>query len=216
MLFVATVVMAQTAPPAPKGDATITSDELVLQDSGAKSVFRGNVVLKQDPYTLFADRMERKRDGGVVEVFGNVHGSWTSEKGERLLATGQRGRYVPETQTIELWEKAKLTRWETAVDTTPVVVKAHYFIAYRDEKTVWAKKNVFMEQGIRMKAQSDFARYDQVEQALHLWGDKQVAIHVEDAKGKADFLSDKAKVTLTPKGARLMDRVTGHVVPSKT
>lgn len=211
-LFVAQGIASD--PPKPSSEATITSDELELHDNGAKTVFRGHVVLTQEPYILTANRMERVRDTEVVNAFGNIKGTWISEKGEKMVATGERGRYNPKEETIELWDRPKLTRWETAKDTAPVVVTADYFIAYKNEKMLLAKKDVHMTQD-RMSAKSHFAKYDQNEQMLHLWGPGQVEIHVEDNKSQGDFLSDRARLSLSPKGARLMDRVTGHVIPVK-
>jgi lipopolysaccharide transport protein LptA len=212
-----TVSVVQAAdPPKPRGDATITSDELELVEGGAQTVFQGRVVLTQDPYVLTANRMVRARDTGIVEAFGNIKGTWIAEKGEKMQASGERGRYVPGKETVELWERAKLMRWETATDTAPVVVTAKYFIAYRAENIVLAKENVHMEQRPRVKAQSEFAKFDQNERMLHLWGGDRVRIWVEDGRGVGDFEAERARISLSPKGARLMDRVKGHVIPSKT
>ena len=82
LLIVPTAISVAAAKPKAKTPATITSDDLELRDNGAVTIFTGHVVLKQDPYLIHADRMERTK------------GIWTAPdfiKGERL-SDGQKER----------------------------------------------------------------------------------------------------------------------------
>ena len=80
--------MSSFAVPPPAAEATITSDELEMLDNGARSIFRGHVELKQDPYLLLSDRMERIKETGVVVAKGHVHGSWAGPKGTWCWRSG--------------------------------------------------------------------------------------------------------------------------------
>src|SRR5579864_7779438 len=75
-------------PPPSNAEATITSDQLELLDNGARSVFTGHVVLKQDPYLLLADRMIQTKATGIVDAYGHIQGTWITDKGEKVLAEG--------------------------------------------------------------------------------------------------------------------------------
>ena len=95
-----------------------------------------------------------------------------------------------------------------------MIVTADRFIADQPQKTVWAKQNVHIVQGTRIDARSEEARYRTQEQILDLGGPGHVRIHLEDGRGKGDFISDKAWMSLDPRHAQLIDRVQGHVIPA--
>src|SRR5438552_619671 len=109
-LELAVCVYGAAPPSAP--EATITSDELEILNNGAKTVFTGHVILKQVPYVLLADRMVQTKATGIVEAAGHIHGTWTGPSGEKIVATGTHARYTPAAKSIELWDDARLTRWE--------------------------------------------------------------------------------------------------------
>jgi hypothetical protein len=113
----------------------------------------------------------------------------------------------------ELWGRAKVTRWETSVDTAPVVVTGERFTANRIEGTILVSTGVVITQSDRAKVRCDFAKYVEKEKAIHFWGTGPVFVHFADARGQADFKGDRGLVTLEPKRARLIDRVQGHVIP---
>jgi len=200
-------------PSKPKGEAVITSDQLEIQDNGARTVFTGHVVLTDPPYVLRADRMVQAKKTGIIDAHGHIEGTWISETGEKLVAIGKDGEYRPAEKTTELWGNAKLTRWETAVDTIPVVVTADRFITHENEHEVLARFHVHMTQGPDKWATSDEARFDQQASTVHLWGSHQVLVHWRDAKGISDFYGDKGTLVLQPKKAQLIDHVHGHVIP---
>jgi lipopolysaccharide assembly outer membrane protein LptD (OstA) len=106
-----------------------------------------------------------------------------------------------------------MTRWETAVDTMPVIVTADRFVAHENEHEVLAHNNVHIAQGPNKWAASDEARFDQTASTLFLWGTRPVFVHWADLKGISDFHGDKGTVTLKPKQARLMNHVQGHIIP---
>src|SRR5439155_10293555 len=64
-------------------EATIASDELELRNNGEVTIFKGHVILKQDPYQVSSDRMVRTKATGIVEAAGHVKGTWISPKGEK-------------------------------------------------------------------------------------------------------------------------------------
>jgi len=82
---------------------TLTSDELEIQDNGAKTLFTGNVVLRRQGQTLFADRMIRFGDKGPVEATGRVRGVGIGEQGERIEIAGKKARYEPAQERIFIW-----------------------------------------------------------------------------------------------------------------
>ena len=208
------------AEPAPAAkNAEITSDRLQIQKSGEETLFRGNVLLKQVEQWIEADEMTRYRLTGIAEARGHVRGTWFSPGGEKIIGRGDKARYAPLAQTTDLWGKhpyATLTRWETAIDTMPVVMHALHFTAKQQENIVLAHANVIILQTPRFEGRSDEARYNRTDGTLEMWGHnhKQVQIHLNDRKGSGDFLADKAWMVLSPRKARLTGRVTGHVIPS--
>ena len=200
----------------PQGETTIRSDELELKDNGERTIFRGNVVLAQPPYTLLADEMVQTRATEIVDAKGHIRATWLRETGEKIVATGRRGRYNPAKKITELWNQATVTRWETAVDTMPVKLSADRFTALETEDVVWASSNVFVRQGTRMWAKADEAKLVRAEERVYFWGRKRPArIHYEDAQGMTDFNSWDGWISMNPKRARLMREVKGHVVPRK-
>jgi lipopolysaccharide export system protein LptA len=212
LLLTGLAVQAAT-PPAPTSEATIRSDELELQDNGAFTVFMGNVVLRQDPYLLKADRMVRSKATQIVDVKGRVKGTWNADTGEKFVAVGDFGRYSPTTEITELWGRSKVTRWETAKDTAPVVVTAERFIADRRAGTVRAVGKVEVVQSTTSRVRCEEALYVQKEQTIHLSGPGGVFVHWEDARGISDFKGEKGRVILQPRSARLMEQVKGRVIP---
>jgi len=197
-------------------DAEITSQLLQLDKGGALTRFFGDVRLTQKTQWLEADRMTRSRLTGIAEAEGNVRGTWFSQKGEKIYVTGVRARYSPLAQTTELWGDAplsQLTRWETAVDTSPVVIRSQYFMARQKSNDVSAKGSVVITQAPRFEAHSDEARYDRTAGVLEMWGRQRVQIHVDDAKGRSNFESDRAWIQINPKRSRLSGNVKGRVVP---
>ncbi len=88
---------------APKGEATITSDELELQNNGEITIFTGHVVLKQDDYLIQADRMVRTKATGIVDADGHVVGTWISPKKEKIVVNGDHARYQPASTVVEIW-----------------------------------------------------------------------------------------------------------------
>jgi len=193
--------------------ATITSDELEIRDNGALTFFRGHVVLKEDPYLLHSDEMIRTKATGVVEAHGHLDGTWLSDKGEKIKAYGKKGRYTPMPQVTDLWDEARLIRWETVRDTQPVQLTSDHVTAYHQEREFYAKGHVVITQDPKMLSRSDEANYDQKIQTIHLYGPTRVFVHVADAKGSGDFTGEEGWVTLAPKTARLVGQVQGHVIP---
>jgi lipopolysaccharide transport protein LptA len=90
-------------------EATITSDELELQNNGEVTIFRGHVVLKQDPYEVRADRMVRTKATEVVDANGHAVGTWISAKGEKVRVEGEQARYQPSAHTVEVWGAQQVT-----------------------------------------------------------------------------------------------------------
>lgn len=89
-------------------EATITSDELELQNNGEVTIFRGHVVLKQDPYEIRADHMVRTKATGLVNADGHVMGTWVSAKGEKVQVQGDEALYKPAVETVEIWGKGRV------------------------------------------------------------------------------------------------------------
>src|ERR1700687_31688 len=81
-------------------EATITSDELELQNNGEITIFSGHVVIKQDPYEVRSDRMVRTKVTGVVNAVGHVIGTWISPKKERVRVEGEQARYFPDLESL--------------------------------------------------------------------------------------------------------------------
>jgi lipopolysaccharide transport protein LptA len=204
-----------TLPAAPaQSDATISSDEMELINNGERTVFSGHVVLTRTPYVLTADKMTRYKDG-IVEGEGHIVGSWSQDKGEKTQATGQQARYNPQAQTTELWGHPKLSHWESASDTAPLEVTTQRFIVYHDKRQLHAVDDVKIRRADTFLAQSDRAQFDETTKILSLWcqGQNQTVIDFKDPKGSGHFLSDRARLYVSPKRAQLLDRVTGHIIP---
>jgi len=89
-------------------EATITSDELEIQNNGERTIFRGHVVLVQTPYEVHSDQMVRVKETGVVNADGHVVGSWVSPKSEHVRIDGEQAVYDPATQTVQIWGKQQV------------------------------------------------------------------------------------------------------------
>jgi LPS export ABC transporter protein LptC len=185
-----------------------------LINNGAKSVFTGHVQLIKEAYVLTADRMTRIESTGLVEAEGHIVGTWLKPTGEKTTATGEEARYNPQTQTTELWKDARLMHWESASDPQPLVVTAERFIAHHDEHSLEAQNDVTIRRAGMFESHSDAAKYLQNEEVIHLWGERKTTIQVVDAQGSGNFLSDRAQLYLSPRRARLIDQVTGHLIPA--
>ncbi len=85
--------------------ATITSDELELQNNGELTTFRGHVVLTQPPYEVRSDKMTRTKSDGLVKASGHVVGTWLSPKKEKVRVESEEALYAPNLETVELWGK---------------------------------------------------------------------------------------------------------------
>ena len=198
-------------------EATITSDELEIRNNGEATFFRGHVILKEEPYLLHSDQMVREKATGIVTANGHLDGTWLSEKGEKVKAYGEEGRYDPQVPQTELWGgHPELIRWETSADTTPVHIVADRFIALHQQHEFVALGNVVITQKPKVLTRSDKARYEQKVQTVYLEGPARVFVHIADAKGSGDFTGDKGWVTLEPKTAHMEGRVQGHIDPGQT
>ena len=201
----------------PAAEATITSDELEMRDNGEETFFRGHVILKEDPYLLHADQMIRTKRTGIVTAHGHLKGTWLSEKGEKVAAFGDDGRYEPDLPKTELWGgKPEMIRWATAADTEPVHIVADHFEALHAEHEFYALGHVVITQKPKILTRSDKANFDQKAQIIHLYGPTRVFVHIADAKGAGDFTGDKGWMTLAPRTAHMEGHVIGHVDPGKT
>ena len=94
--------------PAFAAEATITSDELELQHNGDISLFRGHVVLNQDPYEIHADLMTRTKVDSMVNAEGHVVGTWVSAQHEKVRVEGESARYDPNKHNAEVWGKQQV------------------------------------------------------------------------------------------------------------
>jgi len=92
----------------PDTPATITSDELELQNNGALTIFQGHVVLTQGPYEVRSDRIVRTKADGRVDARGHVVGSWVSPKKEKVRIVSEEAAYDPSKETVELWGKTQV------------------------------------------------------------------------------------------------------------
>jgi hypothetical protein len=196
----------------------ITSELMQIEKGGETTLFKGNVLLKQLSHWIEADRMTRTKLTGVANARGHVKGTWTSDKGEKIIGLGDAARYSPLTQTTELWgdhRAASLTRWETVKDTAPVVIHALHFTAYQKENRLFADRNVVITQIPRFEGHSSQAVYDRTSEKLDMYGPSRVQVHIEDGKGRGDFIGDRASMTMNPRHVRMMGNVTGHVIPSE-
>jgi lipopolysaccharide export system protein LptA len=146
-------IPAHAAEPA-KGtqpETTIVSDALHLKKGGQETLFKGNALLKQLEQWIKADEITRYRLTGIAEAHGHVRGTWFSPQGEKIIGTGDQARYVPLTQTTDLWSRkgpATLTRWETVRDTAPVVMQALHFTAKQQENVMLAHDQVVINQAV--------------------------------------------------------------------
>jgi hypothetical protein len=102
----------------------------------------------------------------------------------------------------------------------PYVLKAHRMTRTQDVGLVEAEGRVVGTwrdpAGGRLEALGDRARYDPQSDTAELWTDlpHRVVMNWKDAKGSGHFLSDRAFLFVTPKRVRLIDHVTGHIVPT--
>jgi lipopolysaccharide export system protein LptA len=195
-------------------EATISSDEMELLNNGAMTIFSGHVVLERPPYVLKADRMTREKTSGVVQSQGHIVGTWTQENGQKTVAEGSRASYVPGTETTELWGNPRVRHWDNAADMTPLEVTADRFIAQQREQMLYAKTNVWIRRGTQVQARSEEGQLDQAQQVVQLTGRTPVQIDWADAQGTAHFTGERAVLYLSPRHARLMDNVKGHIVPA--
>lgn len=83
--------------------ATITSDELELQNNGEVTIFRGHVILKQEAYEIRAHQMKRLKNTGNVEASGQVVGTWISAKQDKVRVESDEALYRPASDTVDLW-----------------------------------------------------------------------------------------------------------------
>jgi len=168
-------------------EATIRSYELELRDNGALSIFSGNVVLTQEPYTIKADRMTRKKSTGTVVALGRVRALRAEPGGGRTLAVGERAIYRPTAAgpEVELWDHSGFTHWETAADTMPVKATADHFLGRAEESALWARGNVRIHQGKRLSTVSEEAKFNQKAGSLDLWGTQPVEVSVRDSREPA-------------------------------
>jgi len=101
--------LVRAASIASASDATISSDELELQDNAEVSIFKGHVILKQDAYEIHADRMVRTKKTGIVHAVGHVVGRWISEKGEKVRIEGDSAVYQPVHKTVDVDAKPQVS-----------------------------------------------------------------------------------------------------------
>ena len=207
------IVWCDMEPSKPKGEATITSDELEMQDNGARTVFTGHVVLRDPPYVLRADRMVQTKKTGIVDTYGHVEGTWISETGEKLVAIGRDGEYRPAEKTTELWGECQADAMGDGRGYHSLCGYTIVLLPMKIRMEVLARHHVHMSQGPDKWATSDEARLDRSTSTLYLWGSHQVLVHWQDAKGVSDFYGDHGTLVLHPKKAQLIDHVHGHVIP---
>ena len=102
-LILSAVLFSSLASGLYAAQATITSDELEIQNNGEVTTFSGHVILKEKPYEIRADRMVRMKSDAHVDAKGHVVGTWLSAKGEKVHIEGDQARYEPESHTVEVW-----------------------------------------------------------------------------------------------------------------
>ena len=96
LLVLATPALAQSP-------VNVTADELALEQERSMAVFTGNVVVKRDDLTLWADRVEvQYGSGGVQEIKELVATGKVRLKTRDQDATSSRATYNPSTQILRM------------------------------------------------------------------------------------------------------------------
>jgi len=72
------------------------------------------------------------------------------------------------------------------------------------------------DNGAKLETNGDFAQYNPGTQIAELWTKpgKQVTVKWNDERGSGNFFGDKAQLFVESKTVRLVDHVTGHIVPA--
>ncbi len=103
-------VFGQAAASSPGAPVTLDSDTLEIVDNGARSIFSGHVVLKQDDSVVYADRMVRSGQDGPVVATGRVRGiSRGEKKDQQVEILGTKARYEPVLKQVFVWGSPRVT-----------------------------------------------------------------------------------------------------------
>lgn len=106
------------------------------------------------------------------------------------------------------------------LERTPYTLKADRMTRYQSTGLADAEGKVVgtwvKPKGEAATTQGDYARYNPQTEMAELWAKpgRQITVDWKDAQGTAHFQGDRGVLFLASKRVRLIDRVTGHVIPT--
>jgi lipopolysaccharide export system protein LptA len=123
---------------------------------------------------------------------------------------------------MELIDNGKTTVFHghVVLDRPPYKLRANKMTRFQDSEIVDVEGNVIITgvspEGEQTEARGQFGRYNPATDTADLWTRPQEKVMVkwEDAGGQGQFFSEKARVYISQKRARLMNAVTGHIIPA--
>jgi lipopolysaccharide assembly outer membrane protein LptD (OstA) len=133
----------------------------------------------------------------------------------------------PDETTITSDQMELIDNASRTVFTGNVVLKSESYVLNADKMTRYRTTGIVEAEGHvvgtwtkptgeKTKATGDYARYNPQTEIAELWGDpgRQITLDWQDRRGSGRFVSDRALVNVSPRRARLIDRVRGHVIPA--
>lgn len=189
----------------------ITGKQMVIKDSGKKTIFTGNAKVTRENNTVVADKMIYYKDKEYVDAMGNIKFSTKNDDGSVVNAYSQKAYYNIKDYSGKLWDGNPKVEYITKDSKDKVFLYAQEIELNKDFESVVAKDNVRIVSSSGTIT-SDNAYLNKENKSLLMKKDKnRPTIDVQQEDKEAHFKADELLLLYEQKTIQLNDNVEGKI-----
>ena len=204
---------ANTKNAAPAKQKTeITGKQMVIKNSGEKTIFKGNAKIVRGSNTITADKMVYYKNTDNVDADGNIKFSVKNDDGSTINASSKKAVYNIKNYSGKLWGGNPQIKYNMANSTDTVFMYANTIELNKNFESATAKDNVKIISSSGTIT-SDNAFLNRADNSLIMKKDKnKPTVDVKQDDKKAHFVADEISLFYDKKTVQMKNNVEGKII----
>ncbi len=212
LFFVFCVCFADTQNNTIKQKTEITGKEMIIKNSGEKTIFKGNAKIVRGANTITADNMIYYKQTDNIDANGNIKFVVRNEDGSIINASSKKAVYNIKSYSGKLWDGNPTIKYNLANSTDTVFLYADTIELNKNFESAKAKDNVKIISSSGTIT-SDNAFLDRQNNSLIMQKDKnKPAVDIKQDDKEAHFKADEISLFYDTKTVQMKNNVEGKII----
>ena len=212
LFFCFSVCFANAQNEVAKQKTEITGNQMIIKNSGEKTIFKGNAKIVRGCDTITADNMIYYKKTDNIDATGNIKFIVKNDDGSTVNAMSQKAIYNIKNYNGKLWGGNPVIKYNIANSTDTVFLYADTIELNKNFESAKAKDNVKIISSSGTIT-SDNAFLNRNDNSLIMTKDKnKPAVDVKQGDKEAHFKADEISLFYETKTVQMKNNVEGKII----